>query len=233
MTAKPRARLGLPSAPRLVHPEGVAERLVAAGVNLTEAQLGLVGDYLARLLAMNERMNLTAIVDPAEAWTRHAEDALSLVPMLAELPKGARVADVGSGGGVPGIPLAIAFPDLPFSLIESTRKKAGFLQDMARALDLRNVTVLPERAEYIGESRMRGTFDAVTARAVSKLSLLVPLTAPLLRDGGRLLFIKGQRADEELVEAEAALRASHVIHCQTLSTPTGRVVVLEKVARGA
>ena len=75
--------------------------------------------------------------------------------------------------------LAIAFPDLPFSLIESTRKKAGFLQDMARALDLRNVTVLPERAEYIGESRMRGTFDAVTARAVSKLSLLVPLTAPL------------------------------------------------------
>ena len=231
MTRQTRDQLLLPTVPGLAAPDGFHGRVTALGLTLGDSQIVLLGDYLARLLAMNQRMNLTAIVDPSEAWIRHVEDALYLGPMLSDLAKGARIADVGSGGGLPAIPLAIAFPDLLFSLIESTQKKAAFLRDLAAALGLRNVSVLPVRAELVALGRMRGSFEVITARAVAKLSLLVPLTAPLLRDGGRMLFIKGQRVDEELALAAAAILDAHMIHRDTIATPTGRVVVLERAIR--
>ncbi len=127
---------------------------------------------------MNERVNLTAITDPAEAWTRHILDALTLVPLMADLAEGSAVLDVGSGGGVPGIPMAIARPDLAFTLVEATQKKAAFLTAVSAALGLTNVTVLAERAEVLGPT-MRARFDVVTARAVGRLVALVPTHHPL------------------------------------------------------
>jgi len=224
-----RERLPLPAFTRLAPPPDFSERLRAHGVAIDAERLGTLGDYLALLLAMNERLNLTAILEETAAWERHILDALTLLPHLAPLAATARVADLGSGGGVPALPLAIARPDLAFTLIESTQKKCAFLEDAAHALSLTNVTVVAERAETVGKGPLRGTFDAVTARALARLELLVPLAAPLLGPLGKMHFIKGQRADEELAGAAKVLRQKRIRHVETHATPTGRIVLLEKL----
>jgi 16S rRNA (guanine527-N7)-methyltransferase len=214
----------------LAPPEGFAARLSELGVPLDASVIARLGDYLARLLAMNEHMNLTAITEPAAAWERHVLDSLTLVPLLAELGAGARLVDVGSGGGLPGIPLALARPDLQVTLVEATQKKAAFLSAVAEALGLSNVSVRAERAEQLAAGELLGTFDAVTARAVARLSLLVPWTVPLAKPGGLVLLVKGQRADEELAEAARILRKQQTAHERTVATPTGRIVVLRRGA---
>jgi 16S rRNA (guanine527-N7)-methyltransferase len=218
----------MPASTPLTPPDGFVERLSTIDVHLEAAVLEKLGDYLARLLAMNEQMNLTAIVDPVAAWDKHVLDALTLLPLLRELSAGARLADVGSGGGVPGIPLALARPDLKVTLIESTQKKAAFLVAVAAALGLSQVTVRAARAEQLGQGELRGDFDAVVARAVGKLSALVPMTAPLARTGGLLLLVKGQRANEELAAAAKILAKHQTVHEKTVATPTGRIVVLRR-----
>lgn len=211
-------------------PDGFEAELAAAGITVAGPVLAAQGHFLALLLAMNTRMNLTAVVSPDEAWRRHTLDALTLLPLLSALPAGARVADVGSGG-VPALPLALCRPDLHFTLVESTQKKAQFLRDAAAALGLRRVKVLAERAETVARGPLREHFDAVTARAVARLEALVPWTVPLVKVGGVALLIKGQRADEELAEAAGIVAHSGAAHRETVDTPSGRVVVLEKVRR--
>ncbi|MEZ4405521.1 MAG: 16S rRNA (guanine(527)-N(7))-methyltransferase RsmG [Polyangiales bacterium] len=228
MTQGPRPSIPLPAPEPLAPPEDLSARAAALGVTLDAAMAAKLGDYLARLLAMNERMNLTAITDPTEAWSRHALDALTL---SAEVPQGSTVVDVGSGGGVPAIPLAIARPDLRVTMVEATQKKAAFLAEVSAALGLRGVTVRPERAEAVKKGPLRSSFDVATARAVGKVALLVPLMAPLVKRGGRLVLIKGQRADEELAEAKLAMFDHGVVHERTVPTPTGRVVVLRREGR--
>jgi 16S rRNA (guanine527-N7)-methyltransferase len=149
---------------------------------------------------------------------------------MADLAEGSAVLDVGSGGGVPGIPMAIARPDLAFTLVEATQKKASFLTAVSAALGLTNVTVLAERAEVLGPT-MRARFDVVTARAVGRLVALVPLTIPFVKPGGRVMLIKGQRAEEELAEAAHIIARSRLSHEKTVPTPTGRIVVLRALPR--
>lgn len=223
-----RAPLPLPVPAPLVPPRGFTERLAAIGVTLDAAAVAQLGDYLARLLAMNELMNLTAVTDPLEVWDRHVLDALTLVPLLAELGAGGRVVDVGSGGGVPGIPLAIVRPDLQVTLVEATQKKATFLTAVSAAIGLSNVSVRAERAEQLGKGDLRGAFDAATARAVGRLVMLVPLTVPFVRAGGLVLLIKGQRAEEELAEASWVLGRQRAVLEKTIPTPTGKIVVLRR-----
>lgn len=228
MSQASRPTLPLPAPPPLPVPADLPDRLAALGVSVAPDALAQIGDFLARLLAMNEHLNLTAITDPAEAWTRHALDALTLVRGLERLPADARVVDVGSGGGVPGIVLAIARPDLVFTLVESTGKKAAFLSGVAEALGLANITVRAERAEKLVADGLRGEFDACTARAVARLDTLLPWTAPFVRPGGRLLLIKGERAEEELEAARKVLARQRCQLVRVVPTPTGRVVVLAK-----
>ena len=228
MSTAARPPLPLPTPAPLAPPDGFEARLADHGILLEPSAIAKLGDYLARLLAMNEQMNLTAIKDPIEAWEKHAFDALTLVPLLAELGAGARLVDVGSGGGLPGIPIAIARPDLKVTLVEATQKKAAFLSAVVEALGLSNVKVRAERAEQLDD--VRGTYDAVTARAVARLNQLVQWTAPLAKGGGLLLLVKGQRADEELAEAKRVLVQQHTTHEKTVATPTGRIVVLRRSA---
>jgi 16S rRNA (guanine527-N7)-methyltransferase len=230
MSLAARPPLALPSPTPLTPPAGFDARLAEIGVDLDAAAVARLGDYLARLLAMNEQMNLTAIEDPAAAWERHVLDALTLVPLLHEVPAGARLCDVGSGGGLPGIPLAVARPDLRVTLVEATQKKAAFLAAVAGegALGLSNVSVRAERAEQLAAEELHGAFDVVTARAVGRLVALVPLTAPLARTGGLVLLVKGQRADEEVAEATRVIAEQRCAHERTVATPTGRIVVLRR-----
>lgn len=221
-----RPHLPLPEVQALAAPEELPARLAELGVSLTPAQITKLGTYLALLLAMNEQMNLTAVTDPVEAWSRHVLDGLSIVPELTDLPAGARVIDVGSGGGVPGIPLAIARPDLEIVLLDATEKKVAFLAGAASALELANLKCVWGRAEELAQGKLGRAFEAVTARAVAKLSTLLGWTAPFARPGGRLVYIKGAKADEELRDAKKQLRAFRCEHQRTVLRPTGRVVVL-------
>jgi len=230
------------SLPPLPPPPTFAPAAAALGIAFEPGDVERLGRYLALLLEANKSFNLTAVKDPDEAWTRHILDSLTLLPMLAELGEGApgdsgtgrdaraTVIDVGSGGGLPGMPLAIVLPGLSFTLLEATGKKAEFLRQAAAALGLANVTVLNERAEHAGQDpRHRERYAAAVARAVGPLAVIAELAVPLARvPDGRVLLIKGQKADEELAAAKQALYELHAAHAGTIDTPTGRIVVLEK-----
>ena len=167
-----------------------------AGIELTEQQLGAFSRYLDLLQAANERMNLTRISDRAMAEIQHVADALTLLPYL---PKGSiAIADVGSGGGVPGIPLAIARPDARITLIEATKKKAAFLKEAIAALELTNVQVLDQRGEDVGNGPCRETFHVATTRAVGEMGWLSEWCLPLLRMGGIMLAMKGPKWVQEM-----------------------------------
>ena len=220
-------------------PAGWIGRAGELGITFEPCEVERLGRYLAILLDANSRMNLTAIREESEAWDKHILDALTLVAVLSDLEDGARVVDIGSGGGLPGIPLAIVMPSVLFTLVDATAKKCRFLEETAAALGLSNVRVINDRAERMGgdigsrspEGRQdahREQYDLAVARAVGRMAMLVELTVPLVKIGGLIVLTKGQKADEELAEAKQALYMLHTTHAGTIDTPTGKIVVLEK-----
>jgi 16S rRNA (guanine527-N7)-methyltransferase len=200
------------------------------GLSIDERSEALLRRYLELLLETNRSFNLTAITDPGEAWSKHVLDSLTLLPDLRELATGCSVIDVGSGGGLPALPLAIALPALRFTLLEATAKKARFLEQTARELGLGNVSVTCDRAESVGRGPERERFDAATSRAVSRLPVLLELTLPLIKNGGLSLSIKGEQAALELEEAKNALLVLKAQVEDTRRTPTGVVIRIRKTA---
>jgi 16S rRNA (guanine527-N7)-methyltransferase len=165
----------------------------ALGLELTDAEVGKLLQHLDLLDEWGGRMNLTAIRDRPAQLTKHLLDSLSVRPYL----RGLRVADVGSGAGFPGIPLAIVAPEIHFVLIESTGKKCRFLEHVRDALGLGNVEVVQSRAEA---HQPAARYDTVIARAVGPVADLVRYAGPLVAGGGRLLAMKGRRPDDELAK---------------------------------
>ena len=181
----------------------------ALALELDEAQLARLVAHLDLLDEWNTRMNLTAIRDRPSQLTKHLLDSLTVQPYL----RGQRIADVGSGAGFPGIPLAIVEPQRHFSLIESTGKKCRFLEHVRDELQLKNVEVVQARAEnYQPEVR----FDTVVARAVGPLAGLVKAAGALVVGGGRLLAMKGRYPQDELA---AKLNGWKVAAVHPLSVP--------------
>jgi 16S rRNA (guanine527-N7)-methyltransferase len=148
-------------------------------------------DYLALLARWNRTYNLTAIRDPHEMVTRHLLDSLAMHDHI----ESGTLADLGTGPGLPGIPLAIAKPQLQVTLVESNGKKARFLREAVRTLSLSNARVAESRAEALDEP---AAYDALTARALDVLAGIIDVGGHLLKPGGRLLAMKGMRPDEEI-----------------------------------
>jgi 16S rRNA (guanine527-N7)-methyltransferase len=169
----------------------LAVGLAGLGLKLAPAQLAALATLVAELADWNTRMNLTAITDPAEVVDKHLLDSLAVLPWL----KGHSVADVGSGAGFPGLPLAVADPERRYALIESTGKKVKFLRHVIERLELPNVEVLHGRAEVLKPSQ---PFDSVISRALGPLSDFVRVAGHLAGRHGRLLAMKGKVPAEEL-----------------------------------
>lgn len=182
-----------------------AERL---GVPLTPSQVDTFRRYHLELERANRRVNLTSIADWQRAQATHYLDSLSVLSVIPPaLLRSGRLADVGSGAGLPGLPLHFVIPSLRVTLVEATGKKADFLHGLSEALELCGVEVRACRAETLGrDPAAREVFDVVTARGVARLNTLAELTLPLCRVGGVVVAPKGADAEAEAVEAETAVR---------------------------
>ncbi|NYF18081.1 16S rRNA (guanine527-N7)-methyltransferase [Microbacterium sp. AK009] len=177
----------------------VAATLFGGGVAIEQARR-----FTRALAEHGEERGLIGPLELPRLWTRHVLNSVIAAPLF---PVG-RVGDVGSGAGLPGIVLAIARPDVQWVLIEPMERRVAWLSEQVDALALSNVEVVRARAEEWSEGPV---LDAVTARAVSALRTLLPLTAPLVRDGGELIFLKGQNAQAEIDAAAKQLRKFHVV----------------------
>ena len=185
------------------------------GIELSDAQVDAFRRFQDEMSDWNQRMNLTAITDPAEVESKHCLDSLSCLlalpyidgrPLAAWLASSPKAVDIGSGAGLPGLALKIVWPDLRLTLLDATAKKCRFMQHMVDVLGLADVTVVQARAEDFGQHAGRMAFDLALARAVSRLPTLLEYGLPLLKLGGWFVIQKGREPQEELVSARLALQ---------------------------
>ena len=162
------------------------------GITLGAAQLDLLWRYAGLLRERNEQINLTSIVSPQGILTLHMLDSLSVA---AHLGAARRIIDVGTGGGFPGIPLAVACPEREFTLIDGTQKKIRFVAESIAALGITNAQAIAARAEKFPAEQ---TFDVVIVRAVGMLPQVLHNIAGLLAEGGRVLAMKGRAPEDEI-----------------------------------
>lgn len=163
---------------------------------LSDAQLGRMAAHARTLALWNRKVNLTAITDPADMAIKHFVDALMPLPLI---PPRARLLDLGSGGGFPGIPLKIARPALAATLVDAVRKKVSFLKHVIGVLKLDGIEAIHGRAESLADiPALRGCFDIVISRALTALPDFVAWGAPFLAPGGTLIAMKGRLPHEEL-----------------------------------
>lgn len=206
----------------------VAAALSARGVEIARDRIGALERYADLLREWNERVNLMAITDPEEIATKHFLDSLTL--LLARTPRwGARLVDVGTGAGFPGLPLAIARPDLRVTLIESVGKKIRFLEAVVRELDLPNATPVQARAEELAhDAGHRERYDVAVARALPSLATNLELLLPFCRVGGDAVAYKGRVEDE----MNAARRAAEPLGGEIVTTVTTASLGLGDVLPG-
>ena len=184
--------------------------------------------YVMLLAKWNRSYNLTAVRDPLTMVSQHLLDSLAVLPHLALPPHAARLADVGTGAGLPGIPVALARPHWHVALIESNQKKAAFLREAIRRTNSPGVVHLAD----IGDSvdRIAGPIDYVTARAVAPLHQLIGFAEPFVRRGAKGLFLKGQDVEAELTEATKYWKIEPRLH-SSRTGGHGWIVELDRIER--
>ncbi|PPG60529.1 16S rRNA (guanine(527)-N(7))-methyltransferase RsmG [Rathayibacter sp. AY1C7] len=179
--------------------ESTLEAEPAAAAAIAGDRLPVLRRFTEALADQGEERGLIGPLELPRLWTRHVLNSALVAPLL----RPGLVGDVGSGAGLPGLVLAIVRPDVRFVLIEPMERRVVWLQEQVDGLALENVSVLRARAE---EAELAEPLDQVTARAVSALSKLIPLTAPLLRPGGELVLLKGINAEKEIEAAAKQIR---------------------------
>jgi len=209
-----------------------AEKL---GISINDEQLRRF-DLLSELLVeQNKTMNLTAITDPDGIAVKHFADSISVLS-AAEIPQGARILDVGTGAGFPGIPLLIMRPDIDLTMIDSTAKKLKYVENTVNELGL-IATTLHTRAEEAGQSKeYREKFDFVCSRAVAALNVLCEYCLPFVRQNGLFIAMKGAKAQEEIDAAKGAIKTlgGKIVAEKSFSLSDGgarTLVVIKKISQ--
>jgi len=220
-----------------VHP-AIAELPSAAGtfgLHIDHDRLPLFDRYLRAILAWQGRINLLGTRDPTQIVVLHFVDSLAALA-VCDFPVGSALVDVGSGAGLPGIPLKIIRPDLKVTLVESSRRRAGFLEHLRSVLGLMDVDVLWARAEELAASpKRRETFDRSVERAAARFTPAAEMCLPLIKVGGASVFLKGPGVEEELVRAGDLIAAlgGRIVRSEVRSLPLmGRrraAIVIQKV----
>jgi 16S rRNA (guanine527-N7)-methyltransferase len=183
--------------------EGLGQLEIKADADLTEALLG----YLAELIRWNKAYNLTSVREPAEMVSRHLLDALTIAPYIKDAEKSKRILDVGTGAGLPGIPLALLYPQASFVLMDSNGKKTRFIEHALRTLGLENVMPVQARVE---SHQDEAGFDTIVCRAYASLLDFITSSGHLLASGGEMIAMKGKVPQAELDELPATWVATQV-----------------------
>ena len=180
------------------------EKVKKIGIELKEEQLEKFYLYMNILLEWNEKINLTAITNEEEIILKHFVDSLTINKYIEE---GKSIIDVGTGAGFPGIPIKILREDLKVTLLDSLNKRINFLNEVIEKLDLKNIECIHGRAEEFGKNKnYREKYDFATSRAVANMSTLSEYLIPFVKVGGKVLAMKGDKAEEELEEAKKAIK---------------------------
>lgn len=179
------------------------------GITLTDHEIDLLMAYCQELIFWNEKMSLVSLKSPRDI-IKHLIDSLTPVPLIKD---GQKLLDMGTGAGLPGIPLKIAMKSLHVTLLDASRKKTSFLKNVIRTLGLRDVSVVNSRAESLArEDTHRESFDVVISRATFKIPYFLTVGSHFLSDGGTLIAMKGKQADDELrQEADAIIETGLVL----------------------
>lgn len=196
----------------------------AVATELFGDRIDVARAYTNDLAERGEELGLIGPLELPRLWTRHIVNCALVAPLL----RPGLVGDIGSGAGLPGLVLAIARPDVSFVLIEPMERRVDWLEAESAALGLTNVTVLRARAE---DARLDRPLDQVTARAVTALVKLIPASAPLLRYGGEMVFMKGERVTAEVEAAQKVIRKAHLINVEVLVLGEGITPEVTRVFR--
>ena len=192
------------------------------GLDLSGSNIDRLELFLQEMARWNRVHNLTAIEDQKDSVVLHLIDSIAVLPIMDQFlgSKAVSIADLGSGGGLPAIPIAILRPEWQLTLIEAVRKKTAFLQHARGRLELKNTEILSERVEAVAKRRP-GEFDAVISRAFTSLANFLELSLPLLKPDGLVFAMKAKRADEEL--QEVSFKQWQLLADEPLQIPNLRV----------
>lgn len=202
-------------------------------LGLDKSRIPALEQFSAFMLERNQVMNLTAITEPKDVAALHLLDSLALIPAAGL--EAEQIVDVGTGAGFPGMPLAIVRPSLRVTLLDSLGKRVDFLKETCKALELDNTECVHARAEEFAGAQ-REIFDAAVSRAVAALPVLCELSLPLVRVGGRMLAMKSSHTEEEIRQAESAVRilGGRLEWVKDYTIPTTdvvhRVICIQKVS---
>lgn len=204
--------------------ETTVEQEPAIAAELFGDTIEVARRFTADLARRGEELGLIGPFELPRLWSRHIVNSVLVAPLLSP----GTVGDIGSGAGLPGLVLALARPDVSFILIEPMERRVDWLLHESSELGLTNVEVIRARAE---ETRLDWPLDQVTARAVSSLSKLIPLTAPLVKAGGQMIFMKGERVDDEILAAAKAIRKARLSEVEVLVLGEGVATEVTRVFR--
>ena len=215
--------------------KALEKELMELGITPSSALLDKYVKYMEGLLQANESINLTAITAEDEFIEKHYIDSLAALK-LEEMKEAKRIADLGTGGGFPGIPLALACPDKSFTLMDSLAKRLAVIDELAEECDINNVSTLHGRAEEIGRMpEHRDSYDICISRAVAALPVLAELCLPLVKVGGYFIAYKSKAVNAELQEGEFAIKTlgGQVERLEDVSTEEEKrfLLVVKKISK--
>ena len=219
----------------LINKDLLKNNAATLGIELGEEEISRFDMLAERLIEQNKTMNLTAITEPDEVVIKHFVDSISLLSAVTP-EKGAKVLDLGTGAGFPGIPLLICRPDINLTMVDSTAKKLKYVASTVEALGL-NAETLHSRAEEAGiQPEYREQYDIVCSRAVAALNLLCEYCLPFVKVGGIFAAMKSAKADEEIALAKKALKTlgGKIIDKKTFTLSDGgerTIIIINKVSQ--